>query len=719
MPTALDDQTDRPRDQAAPPVEPGTRTIERFEQIEQALFAFSGIALSALLATLVAMLWTAAAWATGMRPQAPAIVLTTGFALAAIGAALARAAALADRRAFLAVIAILAVAAALIIPAHPAVLLSSPSIADSPLALTVAVTRVAGIPMVAVAAALWMLCTTQPHRANNRNQIAGAVAFVAYPILIEPIASLQDLARIWTVIFTAVAMIAMGLAAWRLTDAAAPTVGPDRRTIAKLLIHSAVPSAALVVTLTEVATSLTPLALPAAVVAALTLAAAVLPKRFGTGQAVALPLPSPLFLALTLMVVAVIALPENSRYRLPIALIALLIGTGLHVSQVREHVRMAPAGNLPIAIAGLAVGALVGTILLTGQPIPPLPSALILLVCAAPVISASSHSPRRVAAILLLSLGIALVLPAISGILGGGSRIALATVMAAAIITIIRLTMGWPEQNLIAAASLLNAAALFLNAPKVVHAERGTWAPYRIVREAGGHRLVAGSSAFAHDPPDTSASLSRLFDAVRHQKRGDPALDANEPSPLLIGIIGMTGAPACATSPADVVRYFATDQTSAHLSTDPRWFPSYTRCTSTARIVAGDPRTTLAGEPDDAFDVLILDTAAFPSPPFHLLDAERLSAYLSKIAPTGILIIRERTAPITVRPWLSRNLAARSGRQTAIIGDDLLVVTRSGSLATTVAAWPDANGLEREAVSSRHHHVDVLAALRLTLGPRR
>lgn len=687
-------------------------------RIEQALFAISAGLFYGLLGALLPMLWTAAAWSTGMRPEAPAIVLATGLALAAIGAGIAYKAGRFDKSAQLAAVAALGIAAVLVFPTRPTLLLSSPSAATSPMALALALAKIAGIPIIAVAASLWMLVTSQPWRASRWSPLAGAVALVAYPLIIEPMAPLEHMARLWTFALAATAVVAAALTAWQLNSATPGNDRPDRRTIVQLVAHTAIPSAAIVAIMTELAGTLTPLPLPASVVVMLAVLSALLPMRLGTGQAVALPLPSPSFLAMTLVVAAVLALPESARYRLPLALIALCIGTAIHARQGRKLVRSAPEAGVLVALTGLALGAGISIVMIHGRLLPPLPVCLILLVCASPSIAASGRSARRIAAILLLSLAAALVLTGLSGALSWPSRLALAAVLATTAIPLLRLTHEWPEQNIAVAAGLMTAAALFPSTSKTIASERGSWSPFRIIEKTatGERQILSGTTTIARHPSTDHHKLARLYDAVRDLKRTDSAARPGEEMPLLIGIAGIEGAPTCAAASSDVVRYFANDGATARLSTDPRWIPNYSQCTPAARIVTGDLRATLMAEPDDAFDILVLDSTAFPAPPFHLLDAKGLATLLAKIAPAGLLIIRTHASPVALTPWLARQLTATPGQQSATIGDDLIVVTRSTALATAIAAWPDANGVEQSTNAAAPHHVDLPAALRFARG---
>ena len=55
--------------------------------------------------------------------------------------------------------------------------------------------------------------------------------------------------------------------------------------------------------------------------------------------------------------------------------------------------------------------------------------------------------------------------------------------------------------------------------------------------------------------------------------------------------------------------------------------------------VIGDARLTLAKQPKDAFDILLIDAFSSDSVPAHLLTVEALRGYLTHLKPDGVLIL--------------------------------------------------------------------------------
>jgi hypothetical protein len=111
--------------------------------------------------------------------------------------------------------------------------------------------------------------------------------------------------------------------------------------------------------------------------------------------------------------------------------------------------------------------------------------------------------------------------------------------------------------------------------------------------------------------------------------------------PLRIGAVGLgTGAVAAYTRPGDRLTFFEIDPMVIRLSSNPKHF-SYTTTCAGGKIdyVLGDARLTLAKQPNDAFDILLIDAFSSDAVPAHLLTVEAMKGFLAKIKPDGVLIV--------------------------------------------------------------------------------
>ncbi|MBW8814520.1 MAG: fused MFS/spermidine synthase [Caulobacterales bacterium] len=116
--------------------------------------------------------------------------------------------------------------------------------------------------------------------------------------------------------------------------------------------------------------------------------------------------------------------------------------------------------------------------------------------------------------------------------------------------------------------------------------------------------------------------------------------EAQKPD-LRIGAVGLgTGSVAAYTRPGDHLTFFEIDPLVVKVSSDPRNF-SYTSECAKGQIdyVVGDARLTLARQPAQSFDILLIDAFSSDAVPAHLLTVEAVRGYLAKLKPDGVLIL--------------------------------------------------------------------------------
>jgi spermidine synthase len=110
---------------------------------------------------------------------------------------------------------------------------------------------------------------------------------------------------------------------------------------------------------------------------------------------------------------------------------------------------------------------------------------------------------------------------------------------------------------------------------------------------------------------------------------------------MRIGAIGMgAGTVAAYTRAGDSLRFFEIDPLVVGMATNPASF-TYIHGCARGHIdwVVGDARLTLAREPGNQFDLLLVDAFSSDSVPAHLLTVEAMRGYLAKIKPDGIIIM--------------------------------------------------------------------------------
>jgi hypothetical protein len=107
-----------------------------------------------------------------------------------------------------------------------------------------------------------------------------------------------------------------------------------------------------------------------------------------------------------------------------------------------------------------------------------------------------------------------------------------------------------------------------------------------------------------------------------------------------VGVIGLgTGSLACHASDGESWRFFEIDPVVIDIAVKSDSFTFMQNCQPTPDIVIGDARLTMAREADKSFDLIIVDAFSSDAVPVHLMTAEAMKLYLSKLTPTGVVLL--------------------------------------------------------------------------------
>ena len=127
----------------------------------------------------------------------------------------------------------------------------------------------------------------------------------------------------------------------------------------------------------------------------------------------------------------------------------------------------------------------------------------------------------------------------------------------------------------------------------------------------------------------------------------------------VIGSVGLgAGALACYAKPGQQWTFYEIDPLVVKTASDPHFFTYLSRCAPKAMMQIGDARLSLANEPDNHFDLLIMDAFSSDAVPTHLLTQEAIKLYFSKLKPHGILAFH-----ITNRHLALKNILADHAQQ--------------------------------------------------------
>ena len=105
-----------------------------------------------------------------------------------------------------------------------------------------------------------------------------------------------------------------------------------------------------------------------------------------------------------------------------------------------------------------------------------------------------------------------------------------------------------------------------------------------------------------------------------------------------IGTVGLgAGALACYAKPQQHWTQYEIDPLVINIAKNPKYFTYLERCGKNSTFKVGDARLSLKAEPDQKFDLLIMDAFSSDSVPTHLLTREAMQLYFAKLKPNGLL----------------------------------------------------------------------------------
>jgi hypothetical protein len=205
------------------------------------------------------------------------------------------------------------------------------------------------------------------------------------------------------------------------------------------------------------------------------------------------------------------------------------------------------------------------------------------------------------------------------------------------------------------------------NSPGLLHQERSFFAVYRVKLDPSAPiiDLIDGTvlhGAEAVEPARWRDELSYYYPAGPIGQYFSALYDASS-ARRRIGVIGLgTGTLACYARSGDDWTFYEIDPAVLRLAQDTRYFHFLEQCGS-GRVVLGDARVSLAGEPAARYDLLILDAFSSDAIPMHLLTREALQLYLAKLAAHGAIVLHISNSHLKLWPMLD-DLARQLGLAT-------------------------------------------------------
>ncbi len=526
-----------------------------------------------------------------------------------------------------------------------------------------------GVPFFALSTASptlqrWFSLTDAPDAADPyflyaAGNVGSVAALVGYPLVVEPLLTLDQQAGLWTLVYVAfvLATAACAVVVRRTPDDRASTAGPlppaepvswARRR--RWVLWAFVPSALMLGVTRHLAADVASFPLLWIVPLLLYLTTFII---VFSGRAERAPDRARLVLVAGSVVVAVTMVRR---------LDALLFVVGAHLlwffcAALVSHHRLAadrpPAARLTefytvISIGGALGGifaSLVAPVVFDSVIEYPIVIVASLLIAGGDAPARRLTDPRCLGA---LGLGVAAaVLIYDNHLVAGPSVLALTGIVAAILL----------RQPAVVAAivGLGLAAAVAVPQPDVIFQDRSFFGVTRVVARDGHTTLVSGTTAHGHQyaDPNRARTPTSYYAPVGPVGQLFQTLDDRD----RVAVVGLgAGALAAYGRRGDRYTFYEIDPVVVDVATDPALFTYLTDSPARIEIVLGDGRTGIdrsAGR----FDVVVVDAFSSDAIPIHLLTREAIELYLDRLEPGGLLAVHVSNRFFDLRPVLGRAAA--------------------------------------------------------------
>jgi hypothetical protein len=539
------------------------------------------------------------------------------------------------------------------------------------------------------------------YAASNLGSIG---ALLAYPTLVEPKFHLDSQARAWSFGYglLVVLTIACVLAVRRALPVTAPNEITDEppvpwRQRLRWIALAAVPSSLMLSVTTHITTNIAPIPLLWVIPLTIYLLTFVLAfsPRLGFLRVFArYAFPVVVFIPLATMLAEIVEPPGFMLFHLIVFAIAALLCHG-ELAASRPGV-----GRLTEFYVWLAIGGAVGGIF--NVLIAPFlfkttfeyPLGLVLACLLMPRGAKSSEGSRSGRKDIGLAVGVGLLAFVVAHFVGdsiapkGTLSFAVYVFALPAVIALIFFAKR-PTRFALAVAAATLVVFLYPNSRETVVArERSFYGVYRIVDRPYYRILFHGNTnhgAQAHELNRRCAPLSYYYptgplgNVFASFARGMiPRTN--------VGIVGLgTGSIGGYWLKGQAWTFYEIDPKVEQIARNPLYFSFLADCVPNARVILGDARISLAKQPDQVHDLIIVDAFSSDAIPIHLITREAMDLYLRKLKPNGVLAFHISNQHVYLWPQMGR--VARDEKLVAYLREDNYATEAEKNEGKTPSVW--------------------------------
>ena len=533
------------------------------------------------------------------------------------------------------------------------------------------------------------------YAASNLGSFAG---LISYPLIVEPLMTLQEQSYLWTGIYAALVLLVIGCAVTvpghaveQMPEETSPK--PTRKQVLHWIVLAAVPSGLMLSTTTHLTTDI--VAIPLLWVLPLGLYLLSFVVAFAARRRVAdfITLVAPVII----LIAGGLAFASGTRDPFISATLGLVLLFTIAVALHTQMFRLRPAvGHLTRFYLAMSFGGMLGGLFCAivapllfdwAYEHPILIIAAAVLVPQTPLVS----WPNRYSPLLEALLpALALVLSFATELYLDGPRMMIGTILVSLIalaclgrrfsfgVSLAALMLSYGGWSILYQSTTDTRTRSYFGIYQVNTRYNQQEEPYAIALTHGTtlhgiQNLVPGTETVA-------TSYYARGSGIGHTLANAPQLFGPNAS---IGVVGLgTGTLSCYHQPGQRWTIFEIDPVMVNIAR--HRFSFLSRCAPDARIVLGDARVSLGNEPASSIDVLAVDAFSSDAVPMHLLTHEALQVYGRAVKPNGLVMFHISNRYLDLEPVVA-DLAEHGGWHSAMLQYDPNEEERM--MNATVSIW--------------------------------
>ncbi|MBO0740086.1 MAG: fused MFS/spermidine synthase [Hyphomicrobiaceae bacterium] len=265
-------------------------------------------------------------------------------------------------------------------------------------------------------------------------------------------------------------------------------------------------------------------------------------------------------------------------------------------------------------------------------------------------------------------------------------------IVVAALVIVLLAEFRRPTRQFMAALLVFCALVWLPSAVKRGAAQRSYFGVYRVqtADEGAYHTLIHGTTLHGAQRirDDDGNAVDDWTPATYYYPNSPMALTIGKVRERLgekkghYGVIGLgSGSLACHSKDGEAWRFFEIDPVVIGIASNPSNFTFLKHCQPKPDIVLGDARLTMAKQPNESFDLIIVDAFSSDAVPVHLMTAEALRLYLDKVKPDGIVLLHISNRYLDLDAVLGATIKVLPGVHGILVSDD----TADGSYAQSTS----------------------------------